>query len=68
VLFVRRRQQGCGKICSGLSVTGQGATKKGENFETSRQYYDIGSIKGLIEVSGIPALASTTGQHFCTFK
>ena len=67
VLSVRRRWQGCGKICSGLSVTGQGSRKKGDSFETS-QADDFAAAKALIEVSGIPALVSTTGLLFCTFK
>jgi len=34
VLSIRRRRQGCGKICSRLSTTMQGARKKGETLST----------------------------------
>jgi len=32
VLSVRRRRQGCGKMCCRLSVTGQGACETGGQF------------------------------------
>jgi len=66
VLSVRRQRQGCSKIWSRLNVTGQGARKKGDTFETRGQ--PLGSSEGPDRMCGSPALVSTPGLLSCAFK
>jgi len=66
VLPVRRRRQGCSKIRRRLNVTGHGARKKGDTFETRGR--PLGSSEGPDRMRGSPALVSTPGLLSCTFK
>jgi len=48
-------------------ITGLEAWETWDSFDTSQAGH-FGTTKGLIEISGTPALVSTTGLLPCTFK